>query len=79
MSAEHASNPALKMMPNEHAASRVSIGPAQSAQYTTEMLESLKKIALRQNQRLLAHLLDLAAIEAKSLVVSQDHETLFPG
>jgi len=79
MSAEHASDSALTTLSAEHAAGPVSMGPGQSAQYTTEMLESLKKIALRQNQRLLAHLLDLAAMEAKSLVESHDQETLFPG
>ena len=79
MSAEQASNPAPTTNSAERAVGRVSIGPTQSAQYTTEMLESLKKIALRQNQRLLAHLLDLAAIEAKSLCGSHDQETLFPG
>ena len=66
-------------MPGDLASNVNAIGPIQSAQYTTEMLESLKKIALRQNQHLLAHLLDLAAIEARSLAESQDQETLFPG
>ena len=79
MSAEHASNPAPMTGLTERASDRVSIGPAQSARYTTEMLESLKKIALNHNQCLLAHLLDLAAIEAKSLCGPQDQETLFPG
>ena len=41
--------------------------PCESAQYTKEMLESLKKIAVQQRQPLLAHLLDLAALEAKTL------------
>lgn len=41
--------------------------PVETAQYTKDMLESLKKIALQQQQPLLAHLLDLAVWEAKSL------------
>ena len=53
--------------------------PHESALYTWDMLETLKKIALQQNQHLLAHLLDLAAMEAKTLGESQDQDTLFPG
>jgi hypothetical protein len=41
--------------------------PPETARYTREMLESLRKIAASQNQGLLAHLLNLAAIEAKHL------------
>lgn len=41
--------------------------PSESAQYTKDMLESLRKIAIQQRQPLLAHLLDLAALEAKTL------------
>ena len=41
--------------------------PADSARYTGEMLESLRKIAVGQSQGLLAHLLGLAAVEAKYL------------
>ena len=40
------------------------IKPRESARYTREMLESLRKIALGQEQSLLAHLLNLAAMEA---------------
>jgi len=43
------------------------ISPEDSARYTRELLESLKKIALSQGQTLLAHLLGLAAVEAKHL------------
>lgn len=43
------------------------ISPQESARYTREMLESLRKIATGQNQSLLAHLLGLAAAEAKHL------------
>jgi hypothetical protein len=43
------------------------ITPAESARYTKEMLESLRKIALGQGHALLAHLLGVAAMEAKHL------------
>ncbi|HEY0283435.1 MAG TPA: hypothetical protein VGC27_12525 [Rhizomicrobium sp.] len=55
------------------------MGPAETAQYTKETLESLRKIALKQKQVLLAHLLELAAVEAKALAQSQSQETRFPG
>ena len=41
------------------------VTPAESARYTGEMLESLRKIALKQGQGVLAHLLGLAAMEAR--------------
>jgi hypothetical protein len=44
------------------------ISPAESARYTVDMLESLRKIALRQGQGVLAHLLELAQAEARMLV-----------
>ena len=53
------------------------MGPAETAQYTKETLESLRKIALQQRQVLLAHLLELAVVEAKAL--AQGQETRFPG
>ncbi|MEI9989429.1 MAG: hypothetical protein WDM86_05260 [Rhizomicrobium sp.] len=43
------------------------VSPEDSARYTREMLESLRKIAVNQGQGLLAHLLGLAAVEAKHL------------
>jgi hypothetical protein len=43
-----------------------SMGPKETAAYTKEMLDSLRRIALQQNQHLLAHLLELAALEAKA-------------
>ena len=55
------------------------MSPAETAQYTKETLESLRKIALRQGQFLLAHLLELAVVEAKALAQAQSHETRFPG
>ena len=53
--------------------------PHETARYTKEMLESLRKIALQQDQRLLAHMLELAALEAKNHCDPDDHETLLPG
>lgn len=53
--------------------------PAETALYTKDMLESLKVIAVKQKQPLLAHLLDLAAMEAKSLGESYPRDTLLPG
>lgn len=45
-----------------------SISPAESARYTADMLESLRKIAAGQGQGVLAHLLELAQAEARMLV-----------
>jgi hypothetical protein len=53
--------------------------PADTAQYTYDMLESLRKIALQQGQALLAHLLNLAAMEAKAQGVQPDQDTALPG
>ena len=53
------------------------LSPGETAHYTYEMLESLRKLALSQNQDLLAHLLSLAALEAKSQAEAQ--ETALPG
>jgi hypothetical protein len=44
--------------------------PAETARYTCELLESLRKIAARQGQGVLAHLLELARFEAQSLAAS---------
>jgi hypothetical protein len=51
---------------------------AETAAYTRDLLETLRKIALGQGQGTLAHLLGLAAMEAKHLA-GQAHETLPPG
>ena len=51
---------------------------AETAAYTRDLLESLRKIALGQRQGTLAHLLGLAAMEAKHLA-GQAQETLPPG
>jgi len=45
----------------------VVLAPAETARYTRDLIESLRKIALQQGQSLLAHLLGLAAMEAKAL------------
>ena len=52
--------------------------PADTARYTHDLIESLRKLALSHRQTLLAHLLDLAAQEAKYLA-SQAQETRLPG
>ena len=44
-----------------------SLSPVETARYTGELLESLRKIAARQGQEMLAHLLELARYEAQSL------------
>lgn len=41
---------------------------AETARYTLDMLENLRKIATRQGQDVLAHLLELAQAEARMLV-----------
>ena len=46
---------------------REPISPQETALYTADLVESLRKIALKQGQTLLAHLLELAAVEAKTL------------
>lgn len=51
--------------------------PSETARYTMEMLESLRRIAVQQRQGLLAHLLELAAVEAKNQ--SEAQETALPG
>ena len=43
------------------------LAPAETARYSKDLLDSLRKIALQQGQSLLAHLLSLAAQEAKAL------------
>jgi len=43
------------------------LAPAETARYSEDLLDSLRKIALQQGQSLLAHLLSLAAQEAKAL------------
>lgn len=52
---------------NNTAASVEPVSAAQSARYTEEMLNSLEKIAKSQKQPVLAHLLALAAWEARKI------------
>jgi len=52
--------------------------PADTARYTHDLIESLRKMALGQGQVLLAHLLGLAAVEAKHLA-NQAQDTRLPG
>jgi hypothetical protein len=44
-----------------------SLSPPETARYTSDLLESLRKIAVRQGHGMLAHLLELAQYEAHSL------------
>ena len=53
--------------------------PAETARYTQEMLETLSRIATRQGQVLLAHLIDLAVVEARIQRLQTDQETSLPG
>ncbi len=55
------------------------LAPEETARYSKDLIESLRKIALQQGQSLLAHLLGLAAQEAKALSEpSYAHETRLP-
>ena len=56
----------------------VPLTPAETASYTRDLLESLRKIALGQGQSLLAHLLGHAAMEAKAQA-DQAQDTRLPG
>jgi len=44
--------------------------PAETARYTRDLLESLRKMAAAQGQGVLAHLLELAGFEAQSLAAT---------
>ena len=52
--------------------------PADTARYTYDLLEALRKLAVGQGQTLLAHLLSLAAQEAKA-IAAQAQDTRLPG
>jgi len=43
------------------------ISPRESARYTADQVECLRKMASRQGQDILAHLLELALFEARCL------------
>jgi hypothetical protein len=57
----------------------VGFEPRETARYTLDMLETLRKIAVQQNQKLLAHLLSLAAVEAEIQSGQGDQDTSLPG
>ncbi len=61
---------ARRPVPSAAAAPAADMSPAETARYTCELLVSLRKIATRQNQAMLAHLLELARYEAHSLTVT---------
>jgi hypothetical protein len=44
------------------------ISPVESARYTVDMLQNLRKMAAGRGQAVLAHLLELATAEARMLV-----------
>jgi len=70
------SRPLPKTLPNEQIAKLL---PAETARYSRYLIESLRKIALQQGHSLLAHLLGLAALEAKALAEGDyAHETRLP-
>jgi hypothetical protein len=45
------------------------MSPVETARYTAELLDSMRKIAVRQGQGVLAHLLELARYEAQTLAI----------
>ena len=58
---------AKSQIPGGMPSAEASLSPGETARYTRELLESLRKIAERQGQGVLAHLLALARYEAQSL------------
>lgn len=56
-----------KPEPTSPGAARGPISPQDSALYTIDMLEGLRKMADRQGHGVLAHLLELAQAEARML------------
>ncbi len=68
----------MTIQPSEPGAKPEPITPRETALYTADLIESLRKIALKQGQPLLAHLLELAGMEAKSLANGQDQDTRLP-
>jgi hypothetical protein len=58
------SHPLPKSLPQSQI---IQLDPAETARYSRDLIESLRKIALQQGHSLLAHLLGLAALEAKAL------------
>ena len=64
----NASSPVVSSVSNDFSLS--SIGSAESARYTKDMLETLRRIADRHEQIVLARLLETAAREAGRLACS---------
>jgi len=62
---------AVKQPISGNSAPAADMSPAETARYTCELLDSLRKIAARQNQMMLAHLLELARYEAHSLTAAK--------
>lgn len=62
--------PDTRTLPKATVPAAAGMTPAQTARYTCELLVSLRKIAARQGQGMLAHLLELARYEAHSLTAS---------
>jgi hypothetical protein len=54
------------------------LSPTETALYTRDILENLRKTADKQGQTLLSHLLELASLEAKFLTL-QSQQTRLPG
>ena len=54
------------------------LSPLETAAYTRDILENLRKMADKQDQTLLSHLLELASLEAKFLTL-QSQQTRLPG
>lgn len=54
------------------------LSPIETAAYTRDILENLWKMADKQGQTLLSHLLELAALEAKFFAL-QRQQTRLPG
>jgi hypothetical protein len=48
---------------------------SQTAEYTQDMLDSLKKIAVQQRQAMLVRLLEAASIEAGRIAGRRNHAT----
>jgi hypothetical protein len=74
--ASHESPMSLRHTPPDPPAGGIT--PEDSARYTAEMIDSLRKLALKQGQALLAHLLSLAALEARAQADGQLQETRLP-
>ena len=60
------------------------VSPAEFASYTLDLLDDLRKIAQRQDQGMLAHLLELAQAEARIIIREQGgppqaQDTRLPG